>query len=73
MLYLLLNSLITMGEYNLIGSALHLINPTYYLLKYCWYYYRLKSSKSKNKTIVVEQTYNKEDDFVYLEMTEMSI
>ncbi len=73
MLYLLLNSLITMGEYNLIGPALHLINPTYYLLKYCWYYYRLKSSKSKNKTIVVEQTYNKEDDFVYLEMTEMSI
>ena len=73
MLYLLLNSLITMGEYNLIGPVLHLINPTYYLLKYCWYYYRLKSSKSKNKTIVVEQTYNKEDDFVYLEMTEMSI
>ena len=73
MLYLLLNSLITMGEYNLIGPAYYLLNPTYYILKYCWYYYRLKSLKTKNKTIVVEQTYNKEDDFVYLEMTEMSI
>lgn len=73
MLYLLLNSLITMGEYNRIGTAYYLLNPTYYLLKYCWYYYRLKSLKAKNKTIVVEQTYNKEDDFVYLEMTEMSI
>lgn len=71
MLYLLLNNLISMGEYSLLGC--NLISPTYYLLKYCWYYYRLKKCKSKNKTIVVEQTYNKEEDFVYLEMTEMSI
>ena len=35
MLYILLNSLITMGEYNLIG-------PTYYFLKYCWCYYMIK-------------------------------
>ncbi len=66
MLYILLNSLLTMGEYNL-------ISPTYYLLKVGWYYYRLKKVKSKTKTIVVEQTYNKEEDFVHLEMTEMSI
>ncbi len=66
MLYILLNSLLTMGEYNL-------ISPTYYLLKVVWYYYRLKKVKSKTKTIVVEQTYNKEEDFVHLEMTEMSI
>ena len=65
MLYLLLHSLITMGEYNL-------ISPIYYLLKYGWYYYRLKSI-SKRKTIIVEQTYNKEEDYVHLEMTEMSI
>jgi hypothetical protein len=48
-----------MGEYNL-------ISPAYYLLKYCWYYYRLKSLKSKTKTIAVEQTYDKEEDFVHL-------
>jgi hypothetical protein len=54
-----------MGEYNL-------ISPVYYLLKYGWYYYRLKSI-SKRKTIIVEQTYNKEEDYVHLEMTEMSI
>lgn len=73
MLHILLNSLITMGEYNLIGPAYYLINPTYYLLKYCWYYYRLKKVKQKTKTIVVEQSYNKDEDFVHLEMTEMSI
>ncbi len=66
MLYILLHSLITMGEYNL-------ISPAYYLLKVGWYYYRVKSLKSKTKTVVVEQTYNKEEDFVHLEMTEMSI
>lgn len=66
MLYILLHSFLTMGEYNL-------ISPVYYLLKVGWYYYRVKSLKSKTKTIVVEQTYNKEEDFVHLEMTEMSI
>ena len=66
MLYILLHSFLTMGEYNL-------ISPVYYLLKVGWYYYRVKSLKSKTNTIVVEQTYNKEEDFVHLEMTEMSI
>lgn len=65
MLYLLLHSLFTMGEYNL-------ITPAYYLLKYGWYYYRLKSVR-KPKTIIVEQTYNKEEDYVHLEMTEIPI
>jgi hypothetical protein len=54
-----------MGEYNL-------ISPIYYLLKYSWYYYRLKSAR-KPKTIIVEQTYNKEEDYVHLEMTEIPI
>ena len=66
MLYILLHSFLTMGEYNL-------ISPVYYLLKVGWYYYRVKRLKTKTKTIVVEQTYNKEEDFVHLEMTEMSI
>ena len=64
MLYILLNSLITMGEYNLIGP--YLINQTYYLLKYCWYYYRLKTAKHKTKTITVKHTYNKDEDFAHL-------
>jgi hypothetical protein len=71
MLYILLHNLIAMGEYNLIGY--NLISPAYYLLKVGWYYYRVKRLKTKTKTIVVEQTYNKEEDFVHLEMTEMSI
>ena len=66
MLYILLHSLLTMGEYNV-------ISPAYCLLKVGWYYYRLKSLKTKTKTIVVEQSYNTEEDFVHLEMTEMSI
>ncbi len=66
MLYLLLHSFVSMGEYNL-------ISPAYYLLKVGWYYYRKKTLQSKTKTIMVEQTYDKEEDFVHLEMTEMSI
>jgi hypothetical protein len=55
--------------YYMVGNY-NLISPTYYLLKYGWYYYKLKA---KSKTVVIEQKYDKEEDYVHLEITEIPI
>ena len=55
--------------YYMIGNY-NLISPTYYLLKYGFYYYKLKD---KTKTVIIEQKYDKEEDYVHLEITEMPI
>lgn len=55
--------------YYMVGNY-NLISPTYYLLKYGFYYYKLKS---KSKTLIIEQKYDKEEDYVHLEITEIPI
>jgi hypothetical protein len=65
MLYLLL-------YYTYYLSSLGIISPAYNTLKLLYYIYSLYSHKKKKRVTIIKEEYNKEEDVVVLEMTELS-
>ena len=67
MLYLLL-------YYTYYLSSLGIISPAYNTLKLLYYIYSLYSHKKKkrDKITIIKEEYNKEEDVVVLEMTEIN-
>ena len=64
MLYLLL-------YYTYYLSSLGVISPAYNTLKLLYYIYSLYSHKKKQRVTIIREEYNKEEDVVVLEMTEI--
>ena len=65
MLYLLL-------YYTYYLSSLGVISPAYNTLKLLYYIYSLYSHKKKQRVTIIKEEYNKEEDVVVLEMTEIN-
>jgi hypothetical protein len=65
MLYLLL-------YYTYYLSSLGIISPAYNTLKLLYYIYSLYSHKKKQRVTIIKEEYNKEEDVVVLEMTEIN-
>jgi len=65
MLYLLL-------YYTYYLSSLGIISPAYNTLKLLYYIYSLYSHKKKKRVTIIREEYNKEEDVVVLEMTEIN-
>lgn len=65
MLYLLL-------YYTYYLSSLGIISPAYNTLKLLYYIYSLYSHKKKQRVTIIREEYNKEEDVVVLEMTEIN-
>lgn len=65
MLYLLL-------YYTYYLSSLGIVSPAYNTLKLLYYIYSLYSHKKKQRVTIIKEEYNKEEDVVVLEMTEIN-
>jgi hypothetical protein len=53
-------------------SDMTLLSPLYTLVKYSWMAYKWKTKKKKPSVIILNQTYDSEEDYVNIEMTELS-